>query len=65
MPHRVCGPGQNRCHEFSTGGLHVCAGAWHSESLYLIHNMNSICIWCKLIITIFRQIPIICSQFPT
>jgi len=43
----------------STGGLHVCAGARHSENLFLIHNMDSICRLCKLNINIFPQIRII------
>jgi len=34
-------------------------GARHSENLYLIYNMNSICRLCKSITNIFPQIPII------
>jgi len=45
----------------SIGGLHICAGARHSENLYLILNMNSICRLCKSIRNSFFQIPIIGS----
>ena len=64
MAHRVCGPGQNRRQKV-WGPSCLCRGARHSENLFLIHNMNSICRLCKLIINIFPQIPIVGSQFPT
>ena len=60
MPLCVCGPGQNRRQEvFHWGPSCLCREARHSENLYLIHNMNSICRLCKLIRNIFPQISII------
>ena len=41
------GLGRNIARKSSIGRLHVCGGARHSENLYLIHNMNSICTLCK------------------
>jgi len=45
----------------STGAFIFVQGAGHSENLFLIHNMNSICRLCKLIINIFPQIRIVSS----
>jgi len=54
MSHRVCGPGQNRGQKvFHWGPSCLCRWARHSENLFLIHNMNSICRLCKVIINIF------------
>jgi len=59
---RVCGPGQNRRQKvFHWGPSSLFRGARHSENIFLIHNMNSICRLYKLIINIFPQIPIIGS----
>jgi len=52
---------QNRREKVFHWGLMFVQGARHSENLYLIHNMNSICRLCKLIINIFPQIPTIGS----
>jgi len=60
----VCGPGQNRRQKvFHWGPSCLCRRARHSENLFLIHNMNSICSLCKLglITNIFGQQPIIGS----
>jgi len=43
------------------GAFMFVEGARHSENLFLIHNMNSICILCKLIINILSKIPTIGS----
>jgi len=49
MPHRVYGPGQNRHQKvFHLSPSCLCKGARHSENLFLIHNMNSICRLCTL-----------------
>jgi len=62
MPPMSAGLGRTVARKSSIGGLHVCArGARHSENLYLIHNMKSICRLCKIIINIFPKIPIIGS----
>jgi len=62
MPHRVCGPGQSRHQKvFHCGPSCLCRGARHSENLFLIPNMKSVCRLCELIISIFPQIPIIGS----
>ena len=45
MPYRVCWPGQN-CRQKVFHWGPSCL--WHSENLFLIHNMNSICRLCKL-----------------
>jgi len=59
---RVCGPGQNRRQKvFHWGPSYLFMEARNSENVYLIHNMNSICSLCKLIINIFSQMPIIGS----
>jgi len=58
--------GQNRRQKIlHLGASCVCRGARHSEYLFSIHNMNSICRFCKLIINIFPQRHIIGSCFPT
>jgi len=49
MPHRVCGPGKNRRQKvFHWRPSCLCRGGRHSETLFLIHNMNSISRLCKL-----------------
>jgi len=50
---------------FHLGASCVCRGARHSEYLFSIHDMNSICRFCKFIINILPQTPIIGSCFPT
>jgi len=36
MPHRVCGPGQNRCQKvFHWRPSYLCRGIRHSENLFL------------------------------
>jgi len=45
---RVCGSGQNRRQKvFHWGPSCLCREAWHSENLFLIHHMKSICRLCK------------------
>jgi len=62
IPHRVCGPGQNRRQKvFHWGPSYLRRGTRHSENLFLIHNMNSICRLCKLVINISPQMRIIGS----
>ena len=65
-PHLPYRPGQNRRQKIlHLGASCVCRGARHSEYLFSIHNMNSICRFCKLIINILPQRHIIGSCFPT
>jgi len=46
-PH-VCGLWQNRRQKvFHWGPSCLCRGGRHSENIFLIHNMNSICRLCK------------------
>ena len=47
------------------GGFLCVQGARHSEYLFLIHDMNNICRFCKLIINILPQRPLLGSCFPT
>jgi len=54
------GLGRTVARKSSIGGL-LRRGGRHSENLFVIHKMNSICRLCKLIITIFSQIPIVAS----
>jgi len=61
MPQRVCEPGQNRRQKVFHWGLMFVQRSRHSEDLFSIHNMNSICRLCKIIIHIFPQIRIIGS----
>ena len=47
VPH-VFGCGKNRHQKvFHWGPSCLCRGARHSENVYLMHNMNSICTLCK------------------
>jgi len=64
MPHPVsAGLGRTVTRKCSIhwGPLFLCSGVRHSENVYLIQNMNSICRLCKLTINIFPKIHIIGS----
>jgi len=67
MPPVSAGLGGTVAIKSSIGGLHACRVARHSENLFLIHNMNSICRLCKfgLITNIVAQLPKIGFWFPT
>ena len=45
------------------GASCLCRWARHSQHLYLMHNINSICRLCKLIINILSHIPTIVRSF--
>jgi len=61
MPPVSAGLGRTVARSLPLGAFMFVQGARDSENIFLIHNMNSICRLCKLIINIFPQTTIIGS----
>ena len=55
------GLGRTAARVFHWGHSYLLKGVRHSENLFLIHNMNSNCRLCKVIMNVFPQIRIIGS----